>query len=323
MNGEKYVMVSTLSRTLRVLMLAAFASALFIVPNASASLPVIYSSAAALPYIAQPNKAPAGANDWNCKPSAAHPRPVVLVHGTGANQGENWATLSPLLKNNGYCVFSLTYGEYTASLGLIYGIAPVANSAAELGAFVDRVRSATGSSKVDIVGHSQGGMMPNYYIKFLGGGPKVNTLVGLAPDNHGSDVDGLLHLANLISAAFPPLSNAIYGALNAGAPAFPDQKFDSAFIKKLNSVPDTVPGINYTVISSKYDEVATPWQSQFLSGGGGTIKNIKIQDKCALDLTDHLAIAYDHVAAREVLNALDPAHARSTICTLVSPFLGG
>ncbi len=37
-----------------------------------------------------------------------------------------------------------------------------------------------------MVGHSQGGMMPRYYLKFLGGASKVDDLVGLAPSNHGT-----------------------------------------------------------------------------------------------------------------------------------------
>ena len=52
-----------------------------------------------------------GANDWDCKPSKQHPRPVVLVHGLMGNKSTNWPTYAPLLANEGYCVFALTYGQ--------------------------------------------------------------------------------------------------------------------------------------------------------------------------------------------------------------------
>lgn len=289
--------------------------------SATAALPVIYSASTGSTGFFSPNTPPAGANDWSCKPSTKHPYPVVLVHGLGSNMGENWGTLSPLLKNEGYCVFALNYGETNLSIGRIFGLAEVENSAADVSAFVDKVLAATGKSKVDIVGHSQGGQMPNYYIKFLGGAAKVHTLVALAPDNHGTDVNGLLKLANYLSIAIPPLSDVIYGALNWQSPGLADQKFDSDYMKKLNSVPDTVPGVNYTVIASKYDWLVTPYKSAFLSGPG--VRNITIQDKCMLDFSEHLGLAWDHVALREVLNALDPANARGTLCTYVPPVIGG
>ncbi|KAF9374131.1 hypothetical protein CPB97_000104, partial [Podila verticillata] len=36
-----------------------------------------------------------GVNDWNCKPSATHPRPLILVHGLIGNETTNWAYLGP------------------------------------------------------------------------------------------------------------------------------------------------------------------------------------------------------------------------------------
>ncbi len=49
-----------------------------------------------------------------------------------------------------------------------------------------------------MVGHSQGGMMPRYYMKFLGGAAKVNKLVGLVPSNHGTSLSGLVQLGSLL-----------------------------------------------------------------------------------------------------------------------------
>ena len=57
-----------------------------------------------------PGVAPPGSN-VPCRPSAAHPDPVVLVHGFAGNQNDNWQTMAPFLADNGYCVFSLTYGN--------------------------------------------------------------------------------------------------------------------------------------------------------------------------------------------------------------------
>ena len=291
---------------------------------AAADLPVVYNAISGAAGIVAPDSSPPGSNDWNCTPSAAHPYPVVLVHGTIANMRLNWSTLSPLLKNNGFCVFAFNYGANVVtnlSAGIVHALGPVADSAGELSAFVDHVLSATHASKVDVVGHSQGGMMPNYYIKFLGGEAKVHTMVGLAPDNHGTDVDGLLQLANAITQAFPGLGNFAYAIVGALAPGASDQKFDSPFIQKLTSRPDTVPNVKYTVIATRYDQVVTPVASQFLSGGDVT--NVYVQDKCSLDHADHVALAFDHIALREVLNALDPAHASETECTPVVPFFGG
>ena len=82
-----------------------------------------------------PGTPPPGSNDWSCRPTAAHPYPVVLVHGLFANMTDNWQTMSPLLANNGYCVFALTYGNDAgapAPLDEVGGLAPMEQSGAEL-----------------------------------------------------------------------------------------------------------------------------------------------------------------------------------------------
>ncbi|KAB1977178.1 alpha/beta fold hydrolase [Streptomyces populi] len=257
---------------------------------------------------AQADSAPSsGWNNYSCKPSAAHPRPVVLVHGTFGNSVDNWLALAPYLTSRGYCVFSLDYGQLPG-VPLFYGLGPIDKSAAQLQVFVDKVLAATGAAKADLVGHSQGGMMPRYYLKFLGGAAKVNALVGLAPDNHGTTLNGLTKLL--------PYFPGAEDLLTAATPGLADQIAGSAFLTKLNAGGDTVPGVHYTVIATKYDEVVTPYQSGFLSGSD--VHNVLLQNLCGLDLSEHVAIGIlDRIAYHEVANALDPAHASTTTCASV------
>ncbi|WP_431877583.1 esterase/lipase family protein [Amycolatopsis sacchari] len=301
-------------RRFGVLLLAVVLGLVPMTAQAATQLPVLYSGVASLANAAlRPDTDPAGANDWTCRPGAAHPRPVVLVHGTVENKTYNWFTLAPLLRNNGYCVFALNYGDTgSPHVGLpgstrTYGAAPVAESAGELREFVDRVLAATGSSEVDIVGHSQGGMMPRYYLQYLGGAGKVGKLVALSPSNHGTTADGLAQL--------PGVGYLLATGLG---PSVEDQLAGSPLLRSLD---ETVPGVAYTVIQTAYDEVVTPYTSAFLAGEGVT--NILLQDQCPADISDHLGISFDAIALRDVLNALDPAHAQAPDCTLTLPVNGG
>jgi triacylglycerol lipase len=256
---------------------------------------------------------PPGANIWTCKPTARHPRPVVLVHGTAGNKNTNWQTYAPLLKNNGYCVYSFTYGVAPGSplpLSQLGGFTRMQGSAEVLAAFVARVRTSTGAAKVDLVGHSQGTLMPNYYVKFMGGARFVKHYVSLAPLWHGtSAADVIGPLAAVFG--FDPDQSPICAACS-------QMSSGSAFIRKMRSGPVAVHGVVYTNIMTTHDELVSP----YTSGRQAGMRNVVVQDKCATDYSEHFEIAADPVASVVVLNALDPAHRRPVPCMVVLPFVG-
>jgi triacylglycerol lipase len=235
------------------------------------------AGATASPYIA-PGISPPGANDWSCTPTASKPRPVVLVHGTFADMTISWNLISPALKRSGYCVFALDYGRR--------GTGPIEESARQLSAFVDRVLAATGADRVSLVGHSQGGMMPRWYIKFLGGDAKVDDLIGLSPSNHGTSNPGAL------------LAYAGLACISCG-----QQATGSAFLQTLNAGDETPGPISYTVVQTRYDEVVIPYTSAFLAPSP-EVTNVLLQTRCPLDVSEHLGMVYDAVALRWIKNAL-------------------
>lgn len=261
---------------------------------------------------------PPGSNDWGCKPSERHPNPVVLVHGLGANQWENWQTIAPLLANEGYCVYSLTYGRNPLAppgLDQIGGLKRMEDSARELSHFVDKVREATEADKVDIVGHSEGSLMPNYYVKFLGGARYVDHYVGLTPLWDGTKLLGL-HLLYQAGKPFG-LSAAASATLAPLCDSCTQFLHGSDFIKKMNSGGGpAVDGVKYTMIMTRYDELVIPYTSGIMHNGDA--KNTVLQEGCPNDVAEHAGVAYDPVTAQHVLNALDPEHSRAVDCYATS-----
>jgi triacylglycerol esterase/lipase EstA (alpha/beta hydrolase family) len=223
-----------------------------------------------------------GVNDWQCHPSRSHPRPIVLVHGTFGDRKHLLEPLSKALLAQGYCVFSLDYGNR--------GTLDIPTSARTLRAFVAKVLGATGARKVSMVGHSQGGMMPRYYVKFLGGLTKVDDLVGLVPSNHGTQSTG----------PGSPLTQSLFGAV---CPACLQQSAGSPFLTELNAGDETPGRLSYTQVTTRYDEVVTPYLSAYLAPGKRTT-NITLQELCPGNLSEHVVIPADPVAIQLVLNAL-------------------
>ncbi|MGV0407964.1 esterase/lipase family protein [Corynebacterium resistens] len=304
--------------------------------------------------LVRPRIAPVGANDWTCKPTAEHPNPVILIHGTWENAYDNWSGLAPQLKKDGFCVFAPNLGRAElwnkGGLGSLlpntFGVAPIEQSADQLGQVVDAVLRSTGARQVDLVGHSQGGVMARYYTKFGGGADsaqpqrnKVRRIITLGATNHGTTLGGMVKEKKSIDAlgsaaeqdsataqAVPQETSASGetprsdgGATSSsaadraelrqwfGGAAGAQQERGSEFIRKLNEGGETLPGIDYTIIATKYDGISTPYDATFLRAGeGATVRNITMQDGCEEDRSDHMTMSYSPRSVDIVRNALDP-----------------
>lgn len=252
-----------------------------------------------------PDSAPPGANDFGCRP-APGTLPVVLAHGTDSSAYSDWAALSPQLKRAGHCVFALDYGGKVGAQR--YGTEDIAASAGQLRAFVDRVRSATGAQQVDLVGYSQGATVGRYYVNKLGGADAVRRWVGLASPSYGGALFGIVALVQAIPGGVDRVEEAT-------SLAVVEQLANSPFLTDLNKGGDTVAGVEYTTIGSRYDEIIQPTGNIALRGPGAT--NIVVQDLCPIDMTGHFNVVYDPYSLQLVLNTLDPAHAVVPPCELV------
>jgi hypothetical protein len=230
-----------------------------------------------------------------------HPYPVVLVHGTFANANFSWQTLAPMLAGAGYCVFALDYGanQSTAQFGNhTFAVDAIEQSAAELAAFIDTVVIPdTGASQVDIVGHSQGGLMPRYFIEHdwdcsgssLGtnayGDPYCAPLPGSdtggatigATCRSSSPIEGAACVHTMVGLApsnhgadayglvplfvtlFGPSTYTFPGAANC--PACAEQEAGSPFLTALNGTDgslEATPGVLYYVLETADDTIVTP-----------------------------------------------------------------
>jgi triacylglycerol esterase/lipase EstA (alpha/beta hydrolase family) len=154
--------------------------------------------------------------------------------------------------------------------------------------------SALSGRKVDVLGFSQGGMVPRWALRFW---PDTRALVddviGLAPSNHGT--------------ADAEICVAVCG------PALWQQRATSPFIRALNSGAETFGGIDYTAVYTRLDEVVIPnldarYGSSSLRTGSGRITNVATQDICPVNLAEHLSLgSYDAVGYAVAMDALDHA----------------
>ena len=139
--------------------------------------------------------------------------PVILVHGYNENSGI-WTEWEQLLAQNAIPFCTVTFRQSPTPMGDACGSA--ADHAKELAQIVQEVKSMTGENKVNIIGHSKGGLDARVYLA------KTNT----------NDV------ANLIMIGTPNAGGQLADALNSSDPCTP------AIHDLVTDAPDTMVGQN-------------------------------------------------------------------------------
>ncbi|KAF9968184.1 hypothetical protein BGZ73_000212 [Actinomortierella ambigua] len=245
-----------------------------------------------------------GVNNWACKPKPGQ-APIVLVHGLIGNGWDNWLFHAPRFLSRGYCVFSLTY----KNIPILAGLNKMEDSAKELSDFIDKVLAATGAPKIDIVGHSQGSLMPRYYLKYMNGASKVRKFAAFGANAYGTRMFGLvpfltgLGLYDPIKKIVDPLCLSCFQFLEG-----------SPFLNDLNAGGDTVPGVEYFFIVSMTDTVVNPYTNGILRDKNPKANTITLQEWCPLDLSDHLLMAADGIVFAGIHAFLTPSAPQKVNC---------
>ncbi|KAG0357336.1 hypothetical protein BG005_003657 [Podila minutissima] len=221
-------------------------------------------------------------NDWNCKPSAKHPRPVVFVHGLSANAWDTGYTSDPAWLSR------VTARKSPLNrVPVIYGLDKMESSALQLSDFIDKDEWTLWTRIVDILGHSQGSIMPRYYFKFLGGVAKVHKFAAIGSIQYGSTLLGPVPFLTSLK-----LYDPIKKVVDVACLSCFQFLWDSPFIRNLNAGGDTVPGIEYLMITS----------------------NPVIQDWCPLDIDGHIPQAFDPVVFTAIDNFFSNTKFKTPTC---------
>lgn len=231
-------------------------------------------------------------DDWAARPTLARPWPVVLIHGTTDTKGV-WQHLGAELRADGWAVFAPDYGQRATW--------PLAQSAPQLGAYIQAVLTVTGAEQVVLVGHSQGGLLARYWMRTADTAGLVKHLVCLSSPNHGTTKGGIVsplvatrrqeHMMDSLIASY-------FG------PAGLDQVVGAETFELLAD--DLEDGVGYTCVATKQDTIVVPPETCFLEGA----RNLYVQDVDRRALVTHVDMPMDRrvraIVREELTGLADP-----------------
>lgn len=234
----------------------------------------------------------------------AQRQPLLLIHGTALDTESNFSwNWIPALAADGrpYCTLDL----------VDFGLGDIQDSAERV-VFAIREMAQLSGQRVQIVGYSQGGLVPRWALKYWPDTRAlVEDLITLSGSHHGTVVATPVCLAPC-------------------APSIWQQDARSNLLAALNADGvETFAEVDYTSIYTLTDEVVFPnlfpdSASSTLRNGGDNVVNIPLQSICQAQPAEHLLIGTANpLAWRLALDALDhsgpadPARIDASVCAEV------
>lgn len=216
--------------------------------------------------------------------------PILTLHGTTsdarANFSWNWDKAFDA-QQRAHCDLDLFHS----------GNGDIQTSA-EYVVYAIRTMDRAAHGEISLLGHSQGGEVGRWALKYWPDTrAMVDDYVGLSSGNHGTEA--LTAQCESTKSCFA---------------AYWQQRSDAAFIKALNTGPETWPGISYTVISTTDDEVVVPNTLAYLKPAKN-VANMTVQQLCPTEVVDHFGMAYDNAAYLLGMDAF--THAGPTVLSRV------
>lgn len=201
----------------------------------------------------------------DCAPTAAHPYPVVVLpggDGKTTETAEQWGLMVGALRDAGYCALLFQGGIVD---GTRWG-GDIPSSARQVAEFVAKVRETTGAPQVEMVAHSVGTIVTNYFLKVLGGAPLVSHAILLTPEARGCDGAGFLAAYGIKNSPVTPVQliqtlpflASVLATMAPNMGAALQMMPTSEVYHAIFDGPIAQPGVRYSVLATRNDELATP-----------------------------------------------------------------
>lgn len=186
------------------------------------------------------------------KSASAPGGPVLLIHGFLSTR-RTLAALEQRLARDGFQVLSLELGGLAGR----YNTRDIRTLAAAVGNEVDRFRAREpGMPPLSVIGHSKGGLIAAWWVKWLGGHRAVRTLITLGTPHRGT---------RIAWAGFP------FGWL---VPSALQMRPGSAFLRRLHEGP-WPSRVRLLSFYSRRDRVVS-WRAAMAPADGPEVRSVEV-----------------------------------------------